>query len=184
MATMAGFVAVIAHDRHGRGLDEDAALLERAYSGLRPSERVSRLSVGDWVRGAQFERPGEQSGSGTTWLLGGTLHPGMDPATAPLADLRGRFALVRHDAVLDRVEVASDPLGMFRLYAAERADRTYVSTSAIALARHLRADPHELGMLFYLRAGTQYGPLTHWEGVERIDPGTVLIFDTGKARRA
>ena len=63
---------------------------------------------------------------------------------------------------------------MHAIYVAERSGRTYVSTSALALARHLRAAPSLLGIAGFLRSGYQFGAATAWTGVSRLEPGTVL----------
>jgi asparagine synthetase B (glutamine-hydrolysing) len=94
------------------------------------------------------------------------------------------FAAVRHCARRDVVEVLTDPFGLQALYVASRGDLTYVCTSALALARHLAAEPDPVGAALFLRTGVQYGPVTHWQGVERVEPGTVMTFGPAGRRVA
>jgi hypothetical protein len=72
---------------------------------------------------------------------------------------------------------------MQSFYLAERGGRTYLATSALALAKHLHARPSELGLNVLLRAGYQFGTRTIWEGIERLDPATRIVFGPNGARR-
>jgi hypothetical protein len=112
----------------------------------------------------------------------GAIHADGDLATCPPEQLDGQFAAVRYDADAGALSLLSDPFGMQALYVCERAGRTYVSTSSAALARHLGLSPDPAGLAFFLRAGYHFGPLTHWSGVERVDPATEIRF-TRTARR-
>jgi len=92
----------------------------------------------------------------------------------PLEALDGQFAFVRQDG--ETIEVATDPFGMQALHVAQRAGRSYVSTSALALAAHLGAPPDPDGVLSFLRTGYQFGARTAWQGVERLEPAIALRF--------
>ena len=182
---MGGLVAVIADDREP--VDDDARALERTFAAVRGCRAVHHVEPAGWARATRFARADEPAGQLDGFAFAGSLHPGADPATAAPADLRGHFALVRRapgERARDgSVEVVGDPLGMQALYVAERASRTYVSTSAIALARHLRRPPDPLGVRQFLRAGSLYGPLTLWDGVERLEPGEMLTISADGRRR-
>src|SRR5207253_5578999 len=54
---------------------------------------------------------------------------------------------------------------------------------SLALAKHLGARPSSLGLSVYLRAGYQFGSVTNWEGIERLDPGTRVTFTRDGAVR-
>ena len=98
----------------------------------------------------------------------GAIHSDAPPlAQARIEDLDGQFAGVRHDTDGGSVEVFSDPFGMQALYVALGDERTYISTSAAALARHLAATPDELGIRVFLRSGYQIGPATHSTSMAR-----------------
>ena len=103
----------------------------------------------------------------------GAIHSDGPLAQTIVEDLDGQFAGVRHDADAGSVEVFSDPFGMQALYTAVRDERTYISTSAAALARHLAAAPDELGIRVFLRSGYQIGPATHWTGVRARRAGNM-----------
>src|SRR5205085_6693293 len=95
----------------------------------------------------------------------------------------GQFAWCAFDAARNELVVASDPFGMQAFYLAERNGKTYLATSALALAKHLRARPSELGLNVFLRAGYQFGTRTIWDGIERLDPGTRIVFGPQGAHR-
>ena len=184
---MAGLVAVISNDRARPLPAEELPALAAAYGALRGAEHVERASLGEWAHVARIDGhvAGRTDAANGSWTLSiGALHADGDPATSRPEELDGQFAAVRFDAVTGELSVVSDPFGMQALYVSERDGRTYVSTSSLALARHLRAAPDEQGLRFFLRAGYHFGPLTHWEGIERLDPATVLTFARGgRARR-
>jgi len=70
------------------------------------------------------------------------------------------------------------------MYTAERGTRTYVSDSALVLAKHLRARPSRLGQLTFLRAGYHFGAMTSWEGIARLDPGACISFTPSGSEHA
>jgi hypothetical protein len=115
----------------------------------------------------------EADGGWTAWA--GSLQRRTATLAGPLAELDGQFGLVRADRE-GAVEVATDALGMKPLYVAERDRHTYVSTSVLALARHLGAAPSRLGLESFLRAGMQFGRATQWEGIDRLRPAEVRRF--------
>jgi hypothetical protein len=181
---VAGLVGVISHDRARPLPAEELAGLAAAYRALRGAEHVERVSLGRWAHVARIDGrvAGRTHPANGSWTLCiGALHADGDPTTSPLEQLDGQFAAIRFDAATDRLSIVTDPFGMQALYVCERDGRTYVSTSSAALARHLRAEPDPLGLRFFLRAGYHFGPLTHWQGIERLDPATVVTF--GGTRR-
>jgi hypothetical protein len=183
---MAGLVGVIAHDRRQPLPGDEFAALVGAYRALRGDGHVERESAGTWAHVAQIDGdvPGTARAADGSWLLSaGAIHADGDLLAAPNDGLDGQFAAIRYDAAGERLSIVADPFGMQALYASERDGRTYVSTSAVALARHLRSRPDDLGMALFLRAGYQFGPLTHWEGIERLDPGTAITFAGDGPRR-
>ncbi len=168
----------------------DAAEADRladAYQSLRGVQPRVR-AVGDRIAAIAFgvaggappalsERAGSwAAGSGRAYVEGSLID-------ARLEDLDGAFALVRSDGRTGAALVASDPFGMHVLYVAERPGRLYVSTSALALAKHLRAVPSRLGFLTFLRAGFQLGSATSWDGIERLEPATSLLVGPGGIQR-
>lgn len=123
----------------------------------------------------------DHAGAGWCASVGQVYSPGPTPST-PLAKVDGQFAAVRYDDAADVVEIFNDPFASQAFYAAERDGRVYASTSATVLARHLGAATDPVGAATFLLAGRQFGPVTHWEGVRRLDPATVLrISSSGMA---
>jgi hypothetical protein len=94
--------------------------------------------------------------------------------------LDGPFALVIYDKPADRLVVVSDPLGFISIFHARQGSRTYVATSALAVAKAVQATPNEYGMYLFLTTGSVYGKATLWQEVERLSAGTALeITHTG-----
>jgi asparagine synthase (glutamine-hydrolysing) len=121
---------------------------------------------------------------GDSWAAAaGTPHAAERlTGTAPV-EIDGQFALVAYDARSEKVTVAADALGLQALHAADRNGLTYVSTSSLALARHLRSAPDRFGFASFLRAGYLFGAQTLWEGVERLEPATELGFGPSEVER-
>ena len=120
------------------------------------------------------------------WMaIAGALHPAR-PWTgshrAELDEADGQFALVGHDGESRETVVATDPFGMYALFVTEAAGRLYVSTSAIALARHRRPSASREGILAFLLLGYQFGPKTHWTGIRRLEPGTCIVVSKTAVR--
>jgi asparagine synthetase B (glutamine-hydrolysing) len=122
--------------------------------------------------GVERREGGWKAWVGRAYGAGGALRP---------EQLDGQFLLIAGDPS-GEVRVANDPLGMFPAFVARRAGRTYVATSLLALARHLGASPSVSGIAAYLHTGSQWGRPTVWEGIERLDPATWIVFDE-KGRR-
>jgi hypothetical protein len=176
----AGFVAVVAHDRHA-SIGEDLDGLAAEYERLRgPSERVV-ASAGPWAGVVAFDVPREQRAKAearaSAWAVAaGAVHFSRRPPKGGLADLEGQFALLAYDDSHSTLILASDPFGFQTLYVAERNGTTCISTSVLALARHVRARPSLLGVRSFLLAGYLFGRRTSWEGIERLDPATFMAF--------
>ena len=183
---MAGLVGVISHRRTVALPEAELDALVEAFGHVRGMGAQRRQRVADWAHLATIDvgAPATVAVAGESWLAAvGAIHSDGPLAQTIVEDLDGQFAGVRHDADAGSVEVFSDPFGMQALYTAVRDGRTYISTSAAALARHLAAAPDELGIRVFLRSGYQIGPATHWTGVERVEPGTCLAFTDGDPRR-
>ena len=183
---MAGFVAIVGEDgTEPVGHDEITALAD-AYQGLRGAGRVRLESAGAWAvaAGIDGELPATVDRDGESWCLSaGAMYAPAGRCAAPAETLDGQFAAIRFAADRGELEILTDPFGMHDLYVASRGPRLYVSTSALVLARHLSAEPDPLGMRLFLRAGVQFGPVTHWRGVERLEPATAFSLRPGARGR-
>jgi hypothetical protein len=132
------------------------------------------------VLGSTEGRSAEIEHRDSSWAASiGIVHYDESLVGARPEDLEGHFALIAHDAEADSVFVATDSRAFQPVYTAERAGRTYVSDSALVLAKHLRAKPSRLALLTFLRAGYHFGSMTNWEGVTRLDPGAFVLFTPG-----
>jgi hypothetical protein len=183
-----GLAAVISNDR-SRGVDEATlAGLVDAYTGVRGERTVETLAANGFARAAVIGTPPPSASAierdGDSWAAAaGTPHgPGRLVGITPV-ELDGQFALVAYDASSGEVTVAADAFGLQALYVAERNGVTYVSTSSLALARHLRAAPDRFGFASFLRAGYLFGAQTLWEGIERLEPATALVFGPSEVER-
>jgi hypothetical protein len=186
---LSGLVAVIRPA--GRQAESGAELdrLAAAYELLH--ETGTRHAASSPLGGVvKFETPTESGrgiqSAGPSWTAAvGTVHGPLSAGTPALAHLDGRFGLVAYDDSAGTLTVATDPFAFQAVYVAERDGTTFVSTSALVLARHLRAGQDELGRLMFLRAGYQVGPLTHWQGIERLEPGvSITVGRDGSTTRS
>lgn len=140
-----------------------------------------KVNGGQRVRACAFMRSDEGARClerrGDSWALcAGVPHSPRPLVEAKFDELDGQFALLRYDAETNSAVLASDPLGMFGLFVAERDGLTFASTSALALAHYLHAKPSRLGLYTYLTLGFHCGPGTSWEGVERLEGAVSLDF--------
>ena len=86
----------------------------------------------------------------------------------------GHFALVVYNGREESLSVISDPMGLFSIFYGSRGDQTFISTSALAVARQICSKPDILTIECFLRAGRVHGEKTLWRDVRRIPPATVL----------
>jgi hypothetical protein len=187
---MSGLVGVISRRPGDPVTAEESQGLERAYEAMRGHAVDEVLQAGNSARVALFRRPERSDGVvlerrlGSWALAVGVVHSEARLMDSPLESLDGAFALVRHDQDRGTITAASDPLGMQHFYVAETATRIYISTSAIVLAKFLRASPSSFDVFTYLRVGRNLGTNTHWPAVERLLPGTRLSVSNGRVERS
>ncbi len=179
---MAGLVAVIAEAPEIHGSLSELELLAGSYTALRAEPEHTRVSAGERGGAVLFGPPedsnaGAQCGDGSWVVHVGTVHGnGSSLLEARAADLDGQFAMVRYRSHRRELEILTDPFGLQALYIARRNGVAFVSTSALALARYLRARPSVRGLEVFLRTGPHFGELTNWEGVDRLAPATAYSY--------
>jgi hypothetical protein len=183
---VSGLVAVISNRPDLGAPTAEVDLLASAYESVRGQSRRHRVAGGDRVQvisfGSQDAAESSDPSARSSWAMAsGTVHAPGRLTDARLDELDGQFALISYDPARDEVVVATDPFAMQAVYHATRDGKTYVSTSALALAKHLAARPSSFALSTFVRAGYHFGRLTHWEGVERLEPATSLHF-TGDGR--
>ena len=178
---LTGFVAIIDPARSRPVTEEEIAGLADTHESLRNVRGRQSAAAGEFARvivlGGNDGAPAALERRGSSWAasIGIVHHEGPLVGARP-EDLDGHFALIAHDAEADSVLVATDPRAFQPVYVAEQSGRTYISDSALVLAKHLRARPSRLGLLTFLRSGYHFGAMTNWEGVTRLDPGEFVAF--------
>ena len=153
--------------------------LAAAYEALRGVCTRRRTSAGDRARVIEFDpQPNSlEPGASGSWIVtAGVAHTELAGRPTRLEELEGQFGWISYDSASDELVVASDPFGLFAVYVARRGGKSYVATSALALAKHLRSHPSRLGLEIFLRAGYHFGKVTHWDGIERLEPGSCIAF--------
>lgn len=188
-----GIVGIIGHERTVQVSEGEVADLARAYESLRGTAKRLTAHAGGFAciigfasRASEDVRlPDDAVSDGPqSWMIvSGTPHGLRDTIAPDASGLDGQFVCVSYDAARDELSVATDAFGMQAVFLAERDRKTYFSTSALALAKHMRAKPSRLGLNVFLRAGYQFGAVTNWEGIERVDPATRVCFTAGGRAR-
>ena len=183
------FVAVVAVGQGAPVRREEIEAFAATYCRIRGSERCVYSPEEGRVCAAAFPPAGDDGGdcvlSGPQgWSVATGVLIGPELPQASLAGLDGHFGVVSFQPESDTALVGTDPMGMQSVFIAQRANRAYVSTSALAVARHLqlRADAHRL--LSFLRAGYHFGEATHWQGLRRLNPGATIEFGREATREA
>ncbi len=174
---MSGFVAVVArpgHDPHDAELVTAARSLADLYAGLRPgSEREE--AVGDRAVAIGFGCSVRSGPEGWTLVQGVAHGPVPLPVLAgDLAGIDGQCAVLSYAADSRGLLLATDRFASAPVYVAETDRLLLASTSALTLAKHLRARPSLDAFRSFLVAGYQFGTETHWEGTRRIEAGNVV----------
>ncbi len=185
---MAGLLAVVADDGRTDVSSEELEAFIGHYETLRGAGEVRRYTApAGWAKAASFDVAEASStlpADGAWGFAVGTFSAGAPLTRCELGDVDGHFVALRYRPQCGELELFNDPLGMQVVYRASRGERTYFSTSSLVLARHLGAAPDPVGLRLFLRTGAQFGPVSAWEGVERLEPGTVLTFGAGGPREA
>src|SRR4051794_8223959 len=176
---MSGLVAVLALGPERIPDDEDLQRLVRCYEAVRGPCAVTVSRGGSRARAARLDPAGAAAAAapgGWPVTLGVPSAPSGAAPGSPgwLRSVDGQFALVGYDAGTDEAVVANDPLGMAAVYVATGPGVLYVSTSCLALAKHLAAPADRLAVQSFLLSGYQFGARTQWRGIERLEPGEVV----------
>jgi hypothetical protein len=184
---MAGLVAIVSRDAIAPVTDSDIAEFARTYESVRGVGTKQAADAGDTARVTLICSAGGLAGferAGSSWAaFVGRPYCDGPLARARLEDVDGQFALVSYDAEKREINLASDPFAMQTLFIADRGPFTYASTSALALAKFLRAPPDQFGLEVFLRAGYHFGALTNWQGIERLEPATRISIGPGGVSR-
>jgi hypothetical protein len=142
------------------------------YTALEPA-RMALFS------GRPFRWTGEEQSDGA-----GPLDPAayLPPAEGWAPALDGRFAAARYDDADAVLEVVTDPLGAYPLFAAERDGARWVSNNPELLRRGSAARPEVLASL--LGGGWSLSGHPLHAGVERLERGAVYRLVPGQAPRS
>jgi hypothetical protein len=183
---MSGLVAVLAIGREAAVDDGDLQRLVSCYEAVRGPCRATVARGGSRARAARLEPVGADGAAedlpgswpvtiGVPYARGGTAAG----SAAWLRSVDWQFALVTYDATADEALAANDPMGMVAVYVAAGPGVLYVSTSSLALARFLAAPADRLAVQSFLLSGYHFGSRTHWQGIERLEPGQVVRVGSG-----
>jgi asparagine synthase (glutamine-hydrolysing) len=99
--------------------------------------------------------------------------------------LEGSFSLALWDSACQRLVLAIDRFGFKTLYWSRERERLLFSSrlKAIASAKsNVEIDPN--AVMQYLVHTVVPAPLTIYRGIERLEPGTVLVYERQQARKA
>lgn len=178
---MSGFVAVVSRSGDRVCPYDEVALLAEHYQALRgPASSAQEVGKGEPAVAVAFDASVTSGALGWT-VLQGTPHGAAGHPLTPvtLAGLDGQFSTVSWDAHAAVATAGTDGFATAPVYVAERGDLVYLSTSAMVLARHLRPPASAWSLRHFLVTGNQFGPVTHWDGVRRLLPGTALQVSRG-----
>jgi hypothetical protein len=92
----------------------------------------------------------------------------------------GHFALVIYDRPNDLLSIISDPMGFFSIFYSKQGNKTFISTSALAIAKLIKSEPDILTIESFLRSGMVHGELTFWQDVKRLLPATIYTISDNK----
>jgi Glutamine amidotransferase domain len=175
-----GFVVLVSDDRDAAVSQDDVDRFAAAYEALCGHAPRRSYTADSFAHVIEFSRDAVPDSTGAdrgSWsVVAGVAHGAEDGSLPDAAALEGQFALVTYEEQSRTLTVATDPFGLFPLYHGSREGTHYFSTSALAIAKHLAAPPDVLGLFVYLRAGYHFGARTHWQDVERVEPGHRMVF--------
>lgn len=128
-----------------------------------------------WIRSGRYTRDGANGE--------GILAAYRTRGAALFEDLRGRFSLVIADGDRRRILLAIDPMGVERLCWAAVGDSLVFSDSAETIASFppLRAPLRAQAVHDFMLMHMIPAPDTAYEGVQKLEPGTQLVFEDGRA---
>lgn len=201
---MAGFAVVVGANAEV-GWDREFGDFLQHVAGFKSLEKPGDYATGKHCIGAKLDSPASlhrgitidrETGS---WLMAaGTV---VDTRhVAPDGDLGlllqdylihgasvfercdGLFALVVYNGSTQSLAVITDPFGYFSVFYGIRDGRTFVSTSALAIARQIGSAPDHTGVSCFLRTGKVFGNMTLWHDVKRLRAATALEFAHGTMR--
>jgi hypothetical protein len=174
---MRGLIAIVAVDPGAQVDLREVEALATAYESLRGAVDRERADAGGRAQAVLLGHKGTGPAivaDGSSWAAVAGRAYGSTLPGASLQELDGQFALVEHEGDLEQTTVATDPFGLQSLYVSRRNGLLYVSTSCLALAKHLRSAPDRFGLEVFLRAGYHFGGTTSWDAIERLQPGTCV----------
>src|SRR5262245_25151020 len=99
--------------------------------------------------------------------------------------LNGMFGVAIWDATRQRLVLARDAMGIKLVYFAIQDSTVWFGSEMRAVTAALRQRPEvdPLALNLFLRYRYTPSPLTIFKGVEKLAPGTMLIFEGGRPRR-
>lgn len=96
--------------------------------------------------------------------------------------LDGVFCIALWDEREQRLVLAIDRLGMNSLYWRQEPDRLLFASRVGAIRSEISAEVNHQALMQYLLFSVVPAPLSIYQGVEKLGPGHLLIYEGGKAR--
>jgi asparagine synthase (glutamine-hydrolysing) len=99
--------------------------------------------------------------------------------------LNGMFGVAIWDAERQRLVLARDAMGIKLVYYAIQGGTVWFGSEmrAVIAALEERPDVDPVALNLFLRYRYTPSPLTIFRGIEKLAPGTMLVFEGGRARR-
>lgn len=140
-------------------VDVQAAVKRLAGEGLNPSEMSLAEQIG-WlflIRGLEF-----------------------------VEDLRGAFVIALWDDKNQRLILVSDRMGLKTIYWTREGDALLFASraGAVRAAKAGSSDVNCPAILQYLLFSVVPAPLSAYKGIERLEPGRLLIFENGHPKQS
>src|SRR5207302_10839850 len=113
------------------------------------------------------------------------VHGYKEWGTGVFDRLNGMFGVAIWDVHRQRLVLARDPMGIKLIYYAIRDGSVWFGSEMrpVLAALGQRPEVEPVALNLFLRYRYTPSPLTIFKGIEKLAPGTMLVFENGAARR-
>src|SRR6185437_10732964 len=96
-------------------------------------------------------------------------------------DLRGAFVIALWDDKNQRLILVSDRMGLKTIYWTQEGDALLFASraGAVCAAKAGSSDVNRPAILQYLLFSVVPAPLSAYKGIERLEPGRLVVFENG-----
>lgn len=167
------------------------AILDLSPTGHQPmlsaNERYVMVFNGEIYNYAELRAELDSAGytfrgtSDTEVMLAGTLEWGLEKA---VARFNGMFAIALWDRHEKKLHLIRDRIGVKPLYYGWCGNTLLFGSELKSLTAHPSFKPEidRESLTLYLRYGYVPAPYSIYEGVKKLEPGTILTFDKGRSQ--